>query len=216
MKIATWNVERPIRTTQIEKIEEVLSKLDPDILVLTETNDRINIGDSYSVFHTTELPGDFYKPGERRASIYSKYPSGGSIATYDPRTALCVKLDTPLGELCVYATVIGVYGNRHEGFEEGLDKQINDFKSISQVDQLCIAGDLNMTFADNYYFTKSGRNKLLQEFEELQLQITTANIPHNIDHIVLPAQLATRARQPEQFIEAKVLSDHMGVCVSII
>ena len=53
MKIATWNLQRPTKFgRKTNDIIETLKKLEADILVLTETNDCINLGTDYQTFST--------------------------------------------------------------------------------------------------------------------------------------------------------------------
>ena len=217
MKIATWNLERPNRlTSKNRSIIECLTKINADILILTESNEIINLGDTYNYFHTSKLEAPYYKEGERRVSIYSKYNSVGNIKTFREDTSICVSLKTPLGDLAVYGTVIGVHGNRRQSFMTDLDEQLLDFDRIAKNNNFCIGGDFNMTFSDNYYYTKEGRQKLISSFENLKLINLTADIPWNIDHIVL-----TRTFVDDRHIELetwnidKSLSDHIGVAVEI-
>lgn len=217
MKIATWNIERPGKTAgKIKGITECLSLIDADILILTETNTAVHFGNAYTYHHTEILQESFYTEGERRTSIYCQYPVIESFSTFRADTSICKKIKTPFGNLVVYGTVIGIEGNRNKHFNEDLEQQLNDFESIATNENFCIAGDLNMSFGDNYYFTEAGRKKLNDCFEKLQLTNLTAGIPSNIDHIVLS----------NTFIKDKViklstwnldikLSDHIGVCVEI-
>jgi hypothetical protein len=50
---------------------------------------------------------------------------------------------------------------------------------------MIIADDFNISFGDNYYFTKEGRDKLNTTFSDLGLLNLTENIENNIDHIVV-------------------------------
>ena len=53
MKIATWNLQRPTKFgRKTNPIIETLKSLNADILVLTETNDCIQLGTDYQVFNT--------------------------------------------------------------------------------------------------------------------------------------------------------------------
>ena len=54
MKIVTWNLER-LKNNQTEIILSKLTELDADILILTETDYRINLGDKYSSISTQNL-----------------------------------------------------------------------------------------------------------------------------------------------------------------
>jgi hypothetical protein len=194
-----------------------LTKINADILILTETNEIINLGNSYNCFHTSKLEEPYYKNGERRVSIYSKYDFIEDFITFRADTSICIKLKTPLGELAVYGTVIGTHGNRSESFIADLDEQLIDFNRIAKANSFCISGDLNITFADNYYYTKEGREKLNASFENLNLINLTANIPENIDHIVLTKTFVGE-RQPkiETWNMDKKLSDHIGISIELI
>jgi endonuclease/exonuclease/phosphatase family metal-dependent hydrolase len=217
MKIATWNIERPIRTAgRIKRIIECLKEVDADILILTETNTAVHFGDVYTYHHSEILQESFYKDGERRTSIYCKYSLIESYATFRADTSICKKLKTPFGDLVVYGTVIGINGNRRKNFDADLNEQLKDFKRISVNANFCIAGDLNMTFGDNYYFTQDGRQKLNDSFEKLQLVNLTAGIPENIDHIILSnAFINGKTIKLTEWNLDKKLSDHIGVCVEI-
>ncbi len=217
MTIATWNLERPQKTNKrIPAIIECIKKNNPDILVLTETTEFIDLGEEYRCFHSAPLPKDYYKEGERRVSIYSKYKAVKAIETFRNDRSICVQFTTPLGDLAVYGTVIGIYGNRKKDFSEDLEQQLKDFERITAATHFCIAGDLNMSFSDNYYFTKDGRQKLNASFEKLNLLNLTANIPQNIDHIVVSeAYKYGHKFRVETWNTDKSLSDHIGVAVVI-
>lgn len=221
MKIATWNIERPKKTgVRVPRIIESLEKVDPDILILTETNEAVYLGEGYNYFHTDILQESFYKEGERRTSIYSKYQLTGNHVTFRADTSICTKLKTPFGDLAVYGTVIGINGNRRKNFDADLEKQLEDFERISVnenfCENFCIGGDLNMSFGDNYYFTQDGRKKLINSFEKLKMTNLTAGILENIDHIVISNQfLKGKTYKSTEWNRDKRLSDHIGVCVTI-
>jgi exonuclease III len=221
MKIATWNIERPTRNGQKSTaIVDYLKKLNADILVLTETNEFINLGTEYELFHTDIFSGDFYKPGDRQVTIFSKYPIVRHIPTFRADTSLCLAVDTPHGELVVYGTIIGNYGNGGDQFKLDLEKQLTDFESIGKTQNFCIIGDLNISFSDDIYFTKEGRGKLRNSFEQLGMKIMTEQITQNIDHIVLTKEFIANKKIINGFWndtenKATRLSDHKGVFLKI-
>lgn len=217
MKIATWNIERPTKTAiRIRKIIDCLQIIDPDILILTETNVAVHLGETYNYFHTEILLETFYKDGERRTSIFSKYPLIDQEITFRADTSICCRLNTAFGDLSVYGTIIGINGNRRKNFDADLSKQLEDFERISANGNFCIAGDLNMSFGDNYYFTEEGRKKLDDSFQKLRLTNLTTDIPENIDHIVISEDfIKDKPIKLSTWNTDKRLSDHMGVCVSI-
>jgi exonuclease III len=219
MTIATWNIERPTKTTKrISSITACLKEINPDILILTETNEFIDLGNEYQIFHTSRPVESFYKEGERRASIFSKYNSVGQFETFRDDTSICIHLQTPFGNLAVYGTIIGINGNRRKNFNTDLDQQLLDFDSLAEKNNLCIGGDLNITFGDNYYSTEEGRKKLNASFEKNNLLNLTGKIPRNIDHIILTKTFVgqkTIKLHPWNLEPDKKLSDHMGVSVTI-
>jgi endonuclease/exonuclease/phosphatase family metal-dependent hydrolase len=224
MKIATWNLERPRKSATVKnaKIIESLNKIDADVLILTETNSLIHPGDLYYPFSTTPLAGivsgkgEIYREGENRVTIWTKYPRSQSLKTYDPFTSICMGLDTPLGKLIIYGTVIGIFGNRDKGFDPHLKMQLADWRGLSKLGNICIAGDFNISFADGYYYTKAGRNQIDDCFRELKIDLPTRGILNNIDHIAISDPFLNSVdRKTETWNEDKTLSDHIGVCLTL-
>jgi len=230
MRIATWNLERPTKNGKKNaEIIKTLKGLDADILILTEANECIDLGSEYEYYMTEvpySVPGKvIYKEGERRVIICvtKKYTSKQRDYTYDPQTTICIEVETESKRLAIYGTIIGVYGNKGDQFKEGLAAQINDFKKIPKEMPLCIAGDYNMTFSDNYYKTDPERNMLADAFIKLKMYNLTSAIPDNIDHITVSRSLLTgRSLKIASFNIDKAgkinkkLSDHMGVMVEIL
>jgi endonuclease/exonuclease/phosphatase family metal-dependent hydrolase len=217
MKIATWNIERPVKTSKrIPLIIDCLKKIDADILILTETNEVIDLGKEYTAFHTSKLSESYYKEGEKRVGIYTKYNAVNQIETFRNDTSICINVITPNGNLAVYGTIIGINGSKRKNFVEDLDKQIIDFERLTNTSNLCIGGDLNISFSDNYYFTTAGRLKLNTTFDRLHLVNLTASLPQNIDHIILPKHFIKESKfKLSIWNSTKKLSDHIGVMATI-
>ena len=221
MKIATWNLERPTKNGhKTPVILQYLQKIDADILVLTETNECIDLGNEYEHYQTNKYEGVNCKKGDRQVSIFSKYPITQHLKTFRTDTSLCVEISTPLGNLIVYGTIIGNFGNRGDQFKNDLDKQLLDFEKYAKSNNFCIIGDLNISFSDNYYFTKEGRSKLKNSFELLGMKILTEQIANNIDHIILSNDFLKHLKFKEGFWndtenKKERLSDHKGVFVEI-
>lgn len=218
MKIATWNVERLKHKADLDKLLSACDDVAADILVLTETDHRLN-PDYRFCYATPTLPLQpiDYAPTENRVSIYTNYPCVRQHPTYDADTSLCVELETEHGNILVYGTIIGIYGNRHPSFMEDLKRQADDILRLSQIgDGLCVCGDFNCCFADNYYFTKAGRATLLEVFEKAGLRLLTERQPECIDHIAVSERLVPNIDVPvaEWNIDKK-LSDHKGIVVAI-
>lgn len=114
MKIATWNVERLKHKADLDKMISACRSVAADILVLTETDQRLHpdYRFCYATPTLTQQPIN-YAPSENRVSIYTNYPCVRQHRTYDADTSICVELETECGNVLVYGTIIGIYGNRH-------------------------------------------------------------------------------------------------------
>jgi hypothetical protein len=129
MIIATWNLERPTANcARRHKIEEVLKALEADIVILTETNDQISIGESYCSHHSLELPTPYYSARERKVTILTKFKLVTAHPTFRKDTSICLEFETPFGGLIVYGTVAGIHGNRRKDFMADLQQQMADLK----------------------------------------------------------------------------------------
>lgn len=226
MKIATWNVERLKHKKSLSEIKAACEQVRADILVLTETDELVK--PDYRYCFQTPTPPDMklphyeeplrYKTTEHRISIFTNYKCVRQHATFDRYTALCVELETEKGNLLVYGTIIGVLGKQHPSFGENLINQVNDYKRLSaEENNLCICGDFNCSFSDNYYFTNVGRKFILQSFEENRIELLTASRPFCIDHIAISKQFIVGSEiQIEEWDQEKRRSDHKGIAVEFI
>jgi endonuclease/exonuclease/phosphatase family metal-dependent hydrolase len=221
MTLATWNLERLKHIKNLPFIIDAIKKVDADIFVLIEYDERVVLDYPYqiSTAFIQEEFGVLYQATERRVKLFSSYEIIHEYETFNKHTSLCVELKTPNSNLIIYATIIGVLGNRHYSFLNDLKLQIEDFRRLGSNKHFCVMGDFNMSFADNYYFTKDGRNILNTAFEELDMYIPTASIKNNIDHIAISKDFTTNAIPNfwnEDTNHSKLkLSDHMGISVSI-
>ncbi len=191
MKICTWNLMRPSERSVLRN-ETFLNELrmcDADIFILTETNSLINPGSDYHFKSTTELPASFeglsYARGENRAAIYSKFPFGRNFETADEYTSVCSEVLIPGGSLIIYATIIGVTGGKDTRFQGEFIKQKQDILQLSIYDNICIAGDFNISFSGYTYPGHAIVNEANQFFEDLNLDILTRNFEDSPDHIAI-------------------------------
>lgn len=219
MRIATWNVERLKHWRQLPEIVAACEQAAADILILTETDARIRPAFRYC-FQTlcpAEIAPGYYAPTERRVAIFTNYECVRRHATYDKYTALCVELATELGNLCVYGTIMGVEGNRRASFREELPRQLEDIAGLAAAGHnICVGGDFNLSFADNYYFTHFGRDALTKSFTANGIRLLTANVSECIDHIAV-SERCLGGVEPDiaEWNQAKSLSDHKGIVVTI-
>lgn len=218
MKIATWNIERLKHKRELTDIMRSCEETQADILVLTETDEQTypDFPYCYQTPKLLAIQPDYYKPTENRVSIFTKYKAVRQLPTYDKYTALCVELETERGNLLVYGTIIGIYGNRNPNFVADLARQIEDVKRLSALGNVCFLGDYNLTFCDNYYYTKQGRADVLQCFSENKIALLTKDRPECIDHIAISENFVRGAAiQIDEWNYDKTLSDHKGIVVSL-
>jgi hypothetical protein len=85
LKIATWNIERLRHRNERSAIVANCEQADADILVLTETDSRLNLKYK-SCFSTlpplSENATNYYAPTETRVSIYTNYNFVRQYATF--------------------------------------------------------------------------------------------------------------------------------------
>jgi len=216
LKIATWNIERLKHITELDSIIENCVTVGADILVLTETDSRVNL--KYNSLFNTAPPEDMrlYKPTETRVTIFTNYEFVRRFDTFNEQTAVCVELKTEIGNLIIYGTVIGIFGNRHETFMQDLLQQVKDIDRLAKENNLCVIGDFNCSFADNYYFTKDGRAALEKVFSENAIALLTREQPECIDHIALSKKVvAGKTIEVHEWNFDKRLSDHKGISVEL-
>lgn len=218
MRIATWNVERLKHHAKKDVMLRDVEGTNVDILVLTET-DRRFVPDYPYECHSPllrEIRPDYYRETENRVSIYSRFPVIKEYKTYDRYTAVCVELLTDKGNLLVYGTIMGIFGNRDAFFNHDLEMQMNDICRLSmEGHSLCVVGDFNLSIADNYYYTEFGRNLVRKTFRNCEIDILTQDVPECIDHIAVSKGLARERVAVAEWNKDKTLSDHKGVVVEM-
>ena len=218
MKIATWNVERLKHQAKADQMHKAIEAAHADILVLTET-DRRFVPDYPYEYHSPllmEIRPEYYRETENRVSIYSRFPVINEYRTYDRYTAICTELATDRGNLLIYGTIMGVFGNREASFNPDLEKQMGDIRRLSTENHsICVIGYYNLSFGDNYYYTNYGRNLVQQTFLDCGIDILTQAVPECIDHIAVSKGFPGETVTVTEWNKDKSLSDHKGIVVEI-
>ena len=226
MRIATWNVERPRNNTAprsqrvLDKIQEVAA----DIWILTETHDAICPGLVYydASTPTVSEPPVLHAAGEHKTTIWSRWPISEQWETATPHRAVCAIIETPLGGLVVYGTVIPYHGahwpygtaRNWDAHYAAIATQGADWSRLRRkypIHGLCVAGDLNQTRTGRlWYGSKWGRALLDLALSENQLvgvtqadfsaaqkltQEDRALLTQCIDHICLDGRWANLVQQ---------------------
>lgn len=224
MKIINFNIERLLILSKLKPVIELIKSYDADIIVLTETNSTlIDLGENYFAQHSKPLSKNqdnvnFYREGENRVSIYSKYPIKRRIQTTDEFTSLAIELETTLGKLVVYGTIVGIFGYSRDKdrFVKDFNEQESDFNKIFANENVCLVGDLNISLSGWIYPSKEYRENLNAIINQFDLDSSTASIKDNIDHILISKKfIKNREIQIEPFNVDKKLSDHIGICLTL-
>ncbi len=232
MKIATLNIDWAKKyksKNNFLKVEQFLNKQEFDFLILTEAV-NLNLTNYPFKYLSEQIPENIvyekvnyteYLKGEKafRSIIYSKFPSVKEHQVIDGKTSIAHEFETEMGDLVIYATIIGTLYKKQPFAQKELENCINDCEKIYKANpNLIIIGDLNTSFQEpEKQFTINPKitNALKTLFENLNLFNATENIIQNIDHIILPLSLQERLRKSKVFIEKEELSDHKGIYVEI-
>ena len=218
MRIATWNVERLKHHAKADQMRKAIEAAHADILVLTESDRRFIPTFPYE-YHSPmlrEIKPGYYRETENRVSIYSRFPVIKEYKTYDRYTAVCAELRTDKGNFLVYGTIMGIFGNREATFKPDLEMQMKDIRKLAAEGyNICVIGDYNLSFVDNYYYTKYGRNLVQQTFLDCGIDILTQDVPECIDHIAVTKGFACEKVHIIEWNTDKTLSDHKGIVVEI-
>ena len=218
IRIATWNLERPKLHgwKRNPLIQEKILEIDADIWILTETNASIvpaSKRDPLAGYVSlASLPATVHSLGESYTTIWSRFGIKRSIRTYDVETAVCAEIDTPLGLMLVYGTILTYHGDK--GPNNNSKPWVEHDKAIvwhgddwSQIQDrfpntpLIVAGDFNQTRdGSRSYCSPNGIDLLNEQLLRNNLTCLTDENPgdkslltvspwsgtgvrHNIDHI---------------------------------
>lgn len=217
IRIATWNVERPKDrpSRRTENLLEKIKAIGADIWILTETHEVIipEAGFEHRSSPTIRSAPINHEAGEHKVTIWSRWPI---TEIYEPSTehrAVCITIDSPIGRLIVYGTVMPYHAARwpygtHRNWDAhyaAIATQGADWRRLKgkfPASGLCVAGDFNQNRTGGYrYGTKWGRSLLNFALNENSLDCVT-----QIDH---PA--ASRLGEQERQIATRSI-DH--ICLS--
>lgn len=228
MKIATLNIDWAKKLKRTDS-EAFINTFDFDILVITEGID-LNLTNFPYKFLCNPIPENTvyeglnyteYLAGQTayRTIIYSKYPSVNKYEVTDTRTALAPELETPLGNLVIYAAIVGTWFNKKPYAQIELDNLIADCQGIYETNpNLIIVGDLNTSFRENekrLCISATTTQALSTLFDDLGMILPTNALDENIDHIVIPQSFDSKVITCKTFVEKDVVSDHKGVYIEL-
>ena len=221
MRIATWNVERP-KNGSGSRSQRLLAKIrevGADIWILTETHDAITPGAGFHTISTPTIPTPpiYHNEGEHMSTIWSSWPITETFETSTSHRATCAIVETPLGGLAVYGTVIPYHGAKWpygtprnwDAHYAAIATQGADWSRLRReypAHGLCVAGDFNQNRPERItYGTRWGLALLDLALKENGLiGVTQVDLPaakglpvaeqellaQSIDHICLDSRWA--------------------------
>jgi len=200
---------------------DTIKKENPDILILTETHSSINPGNEYVSASTTKLPRNFegfdYSEGETRVIIYSKFPIRQLYDTSDEYTSVCCEVTLPARTLIIYGTIIGITGGKDRRFKKDFEKQKADIIKFSETNNICVAGDFNVSFSGYPYPSIKTIKEVRDFFEKVELNVLTRGNVNSPDHIaVSKAFLQNVSIQCLQIPFEKKVTDHSFVTALLL
>ena len=232
MNFATLNIdwaEKYKSANHYKKIEQFIDQLDFDFLVLTEAID-LNLSSFKYKYFSVQIPANtiyeglnytdyLKKEAAFRTIIYSKIPCVKRLNVNDGKTSLALEFETYLGNIIIYATIIGTRYREQPFAKKELENCIEDCEKIYALNKnLFIVGDLNTSFleSEKQFSINSETTELLKNlFESCNLENTTDELVKNIDHIIIPKHFLTNLVECKVFVEKGILSDHKGIVITL-
>jgi endonuclease/exonuclease/phosphatase family metal-dependent hydrolase len=240
MKIATWNVNRPVAADRREAARAEIDKVSADILVLTETHDDFKPGLPFQCSSEKGRDGNYPQP-HRWVTIWSNRRLE-KIATSDHIRTTAARIFPIDGEpFLVFGTVLpwrdSEWGSPPSrgvaAFDEALKVQVFDWKKLHREypkDELFVLGDFNQDLAlAAYSGTKATKAILIAALEDCGLVALTAGDRDPIrrdsprfacvDHICALRNSRWISEKTERWPNTTTpptrLSDHFGVAVTL-
>jgi len=237
--LVLWNLDHARAKTHDAARVAAISESDPDIVVLTETHDRIRPeGEGWSPVHSKPRPG--CGQGERWVSLWVRPDVAVTaiIDTLDPLRTVAALLDHQGRQLLVYATVMPWHSDGGDApadppranwseHRRVVPEQVKEWRTLAARypdASLLVAGDWNTdltvgTGLTRYpYGLKEQTAQLVDTTATLGLEIVTSGQPDPgperdwlIDHVALPSnwQATVTSRS------LKVGTDHPLVIVKV-
>jgi len=222
MKILSWNLERPNNNDNSIKnkfIIDLIEKINPEIIFLTETNSSINFKE-YFCHKSMVLPeiheGQNYKPGENRITIFSKFPIENIIETYDSYTAICCRVNSEIGDLTLYGSIIGSFGGKDKFFKNDLQNQKYEIEDLAENENVIYSGDLNISFSGFPYPSKDVIYEMNDFFNLNSLKNITSGNENSAIHIIASKEILKGKKLKQEMIEIESqISDHNVILVEM-
>jgi hypothetical protein len=186
MRIATWNLDHASNSSRPVPLQIYqIKRFAPDIVVLTETCEDVDLraeGYQFTLATTKNCHGKHF------STIWSIFPIKKEYSTFDSKTAVCAEIETPIGSIIFYGTIITYHGDQgsdgmskpwtehYKAIEAHGEDWFRILQECTQKVPLVVAGDFNQTRDNSFrsYGTKFGRDLLSRELSRCRLRCLTA------------------------------------------
>lgn len=249
LRIGTWNLDHAralTRDTGRSALRDkdrvaLIDRFDCDVMVLTETHDRIRPSRSgFMAVHSDPRP---YCPEEERwTTIWTRLPVMRSVRTVDSLRTVAAIVEHASGPVLVFGTVLPWHADvgdcrmepspRHWAeHRRVVAEQTAEWRSLAEANpgaRIVIAGDWNTDLlagsglASYTYGLVAETDLLLSTATDLGLEIPTRHIadpgPQRdwlIDHVAVTSAATQVESAAAVDREGKTLSDHPFVCVGV-
>jgi exonuclease III len=236
VRIGTWNLDHARAQKHDAARLQILREVDADVLVLTETNDRVALP-GYSAVHSAPRPNA--APGGRWVTVWSRLPVIEPVEVADSNRACAARLSTTSGEAIIFGVVVPWHADvgepakvpRPRAWEEHhrawpkFGEEWSKLRRKWPEAPLFVAGDLNISLGGpRYYGTSNGRRLFAGALEAAGLRCATEfeHVPEGalmypaIDHILVPEHTKSSVVGAwEGRLQGLRLSDHSGLVVEV-
>lgn len=211
MRIGTWNLQGRWDDRHLTRIVE----MDCDVLLLTEVSERVEVP-TYQL-HSGSLT---MAPRRRWAAVATRGPSSPMA---DPHGASAM---VELAGLRICSSILPwrSCGTRPPWIgsttAEKTESSVVDIRASMPT---VWGGDWNHALSGREWSgSVKGRSAILKALDELELQVPTANLPHqipellSIDHIAIPISWTVRAVEHHRAFDGDLrISDHDAYVVDV-
>lgn len=235
LRVINWNVEWA--TPRSERSPEILRRIaehDPEIICLTETNDRLLDGFGGHTIQSLPDYGHRMIQGRRKVMLWSRNPwcavAGLGSAVFPSGRLVAGVTDTSEGPVTVVGVCIPWSGSRTKRFGgncsqwEDHDSYLDGLKTLFQPGlkpRMVVIGDYNQSVGGRNSAPIRLRDKLKRTFDDAGLRIATASLEFGgrraIDHMALTPDLDARSMTAIGNLrdDGGKLSDHFGVVADL-
>lgn len=224
-RVANWNLEKTKKGKKLDRQLEQIRKVNPDIIGLTELTNDFNLSELAYNLVTKPLNDSSH---DLTAGIFSKWPIIETVDTYDSTQAVCALINSPLGKIIVYVSIIpyhksgvsgGKFGNlgytlwqMHKEHIEYLCKDWEKIKSKYKDLPLICMGDYNQVRdgSPKGYGTKECRDLLTNSLNYNKL-ICLTEIDFKAIGLLTPDPKSGKTRRNiDHICMSKSLFDELG------